>query len=192
MRRKGKSWTLHLVTSRKIKRKTPTRTRILYNNDTTMNLSEFLKEVNGNESDIINYKWNEALLKVKESWYSLTYVKDQTIEICLEAVKESGHSLQYVKDQTIEICLEAVKENGHSLRYVKDQTIEICLEAVKQDWHSLQYVKDQTIEICLEAVKQDWYCLMYVNKGIFKEEVLKEYTFEQLQEKLGETFKLIK
>ena len=83
-----------------------------------MDLQEFLKKVNWKEEDIINYKWKEALEAVKQNWYSLRYVKEQTEEICLEAVKQDWYSLQYVKEQTEEICLEAVKQDWDNLRYV--------------------------------------------------------------------------
>ncbi|MEF9923017.1 MAG: DUF4116 domain-containing protein, partial [Muribaculaceae bacterium] len=49
-------------------------------------------------------------------------------------------ALQYVKDQTLEICIEAMKSNGYALQYVKDQTLEICIEAMKNDDGALQYV----------------------------------------------------
>ena len=68
-----------------------------------MTLTEFLKEVDGKESDII----------------SNTKAKS------LEEVKQDGHALQYVHNQTKEICLAAVKQNGHALRYVHEQTEEI-------------------------------------------------------------------
>ena len=68
---------------------------------------------------------------------------------------------------------------------------EEALEAVKQDWYALQYVKEQTPEMCLEAVKENWDALRYVDESIF-EEVIPEYTFEELQQKLWEKFILKK
>jgi len=131
-----------------------------------MKLSEFLKEVDGTEEDIINYSGEEAL----------------------EAVRENGYALQYVQYQTPEICLEAVRENGLALQYVHNQTPEICLEAVKKDGHALQYVQDQTPEICLAAVKQNGYALSYVDKSIFDEETV---TIELTQEQLDKIKHLI-
>ena len=90
-----------------------------------------------------------------------------------------------------EEALEAVKQDWYALQYVKERTSEICLEAVKQNWDALQYVKEQTPEICLEAVKENWDALQYVDESIF-EEVIPEYTFEELQEKLWEKFILKK
>ena len=68
---------------------------------------------------------------------------------------------------------------------------EEALEVVKRNWYALQYVKEQTPEMCLEAVKENWYALEYVDESIF-EEVIPEYTFEELQEKLWEKFILKK
>jgi len=44
-------------------------------------------------------------------------------------------------------------------------------------------VHNQTEAICIEAVRQNQSALQYVNKSIFEKEI-KEYTMEQLQEKL--------
>ena len=52
----------------------------------------------------------------------------------MESVKIDGLDLTYVKNQTDQICLEAVKQNGLALKYVKNQTDQICLEAIKQDF----------------------------------------------------------
>jgi len=110
-------------------------------------LTEFLKEVNWKEEDIMNYEWEDALRRVKQNWYAL--------------------------------------------QYIHNQTEEICIEAVKQDWDALKYVHNQTEAICIEAVRQNQSALQYVNKSIFEKEI-KEYTMEQLQEKLWETFKIVK
>ena len=88
-------------------------------------LKSFLKEVGGNEEDIISYSWEEAMKKVKRNWYDL------------------------------------------------------------------RYIKEQTEEMCIEAVKQEWDALKFVDKTIFNTDI-KEYTMEDLQEKLWEDFKLIK
>ena len=52
-----------------------------------------------------------------------------------------------LKEQTLEICLEAVRQNGKALRFVREQTLEICLEAVSQNGYALEYVKEETPEI---------------------------------------------
>jgi hypothetical protein len=41
-------------------------------------------------------------------------------------------ALRFVKNQTLEICLEAVKKDSRALIYAKEQNIEICIEAVKR------------------------------------------------------------
>ena len=61
-----------------------------------MNLKQFLKEVKGKESDIVNIPANEALEAVKQDGYALQYVKDQTKDICLEAVKRNSNALQFI------------------------------------------------------------------------------------------------
>jgi len=83
-----------------------------------MTLKEFLEKFNREEKDIIEYKGEEALEKVKQDGNALRYVNNQTLEICLEAVKQDGDALRYVNNQTLEICLEAVKQNGYALQYV--------------------------------------------------------------------------
>ena len=61
-----------------------------------MNLKQFLKIVNWNENDIINYEWEEAFKRVKQNWYALQFVNNQTEKICLEAVKQDWDALQFV------------------------------------------------------------------------------------------------
>ena len=61
-----------------------------------MTLQEYLKQVNGKESDIINYDGEEAHAAVQENGNALRYVHNQTPEICLAAVQENGNALQYV------------------------------------------------------------------------------------------------
>ncbi len=89
-----------------------------------MTLEEFLKEVNGSETSIIEYKGEEAL----------------------EVVKINGHMLKYIREQTQDICLAAVRENGDALKYVREQTQEICLVAVKQIPRALLYVDKSIFE----------------------------------------------
>ena len=86
--------------------------------------------------DIINdfpepdYMWI-LVLRVKPE--AISYVRNQTPEICLEAVKQYGLALKYVKDQSTEICLEAVKQNGWALRLVKEQIPGFCLALAMRD-----------------------------------------------------------
>ena len=133
-----------------------------------MNLKQFLKEVWWSESDIISYEWSEALMKVRQDWYAL----------------------RYVKEQTEEICLAAVNQNWNAIKYVKEQTEKICLAAVDQSWDALQYVKEKTEEICLVAVKQDKYALRYVDKSIFRDDIV-ELTIDQIEDILWYKIKII-
>lgn len=79
-----------------------------------MTLQEFLKEINEKESDIIEYKGNEALIKVRQDGCALIYVKDQNEEICLEAVKQDGYALRYVNkkifDTKTELTLKEIAD----------------------------------------------------------------------------------
>jgi len=67
-----------------------------------MKLTDFLKQVGWKESDIIEYKWKIALEAVRQNWYALQYVKDQTLEIVLEAVKQNWDALRYVDKSIFE------------------------------------------------------------------------------------------
>ena len=64
-----------------------------------MNLQEFLKEVGGEEGDIMMF---------------------ETEEEAFAAVQNDGNALQYVTEskQTEAIILAAVQNNGNALRYV--------------------------------------------------------------------------
>jgi hypothetical protein len=82
-----------------------------------MNLQEFLKEVDGVESNIINYKGDEALAAVKQDGYALKFVTEQTPEICMAAVKQNGYALKYVDKSIFEDIEDYVIVNG--IKYIK-------------------------------------------------------------------------
>ena len=65
------------------------------------------------------------------NWKELTMKATLSGMEALEAVKRNGYALSYVKEQTPEVCLEAVKNDGYALRYVKEHVFkaEISLEA---------------------------------------------------------------
>ena len=92
-----------------------------------MKLNEFLKQVNGKESDIINYDGEVALRNVKKYGDALKYVNNQTEEICLEAVKKHGCALQYVnksifdKVHTITLDGKEIEISEESYQAFKDQ-----------------------------------------------------------------------
>jgi len=88
----------------------------------------------------------ESLQHYKKEYDQIVQKKNLCGKDALAAVKKDGYALRFVKDQTLEICLEAVKKDPDALQYVKDQTLEICLEAVKQDGYALRYVSSEMFE----------------------------------------------
>lgn len=62
-----------------------------------MELKDYYKEWK-NLSDKKNLSGAEALKAVKQYWYALQYVHNQTPEICLEAVKRDWDALRYVDE----------------------------------------------------------------------------------------------
>ena len=71
-----------------------------------MKLSVFLKKANAKVEQIITYKGKEALEAVKRNGYALSYVKEQTPEVCLEAVKRNGYALRYVNINVFKIDIK--------------------------------------------------------------------------------------
>jgi hypothetical protein len=112
-----------------------------------------------------------CLVAVRRRGIVLQFVKNQTDKICLAAVKQDGTALAYVLNQTDEICLVAVTKYGFSLLCVKKQTDEICLAAVKENFHVLKYVENQTPEICLEALKRDAEAIKYIR---YKDKIISQ------------------
>lgn len=84
---------------------------------------EQIKEIG--KGEIISYKGEEALEKVKESGYNLQNVKEQTHEICLEAVRQNGDALRYVdisifEDEVEELTLKQIcEELGREVKIIK-------------------------------------------------------------------------
>jgi hypothetical protein len=134
----------------KLQRKYKTDCIILSN---PVGLFEFM-EMHNLEDDVIKYYKND------KTW--LTYVRDQTIDMCMMAVLKNGLLLEYVHNQLSTICLSAVRQNGNALQFVKNQTEEICKIAIKNTSSALQFVKNQTEEICLIAVTKNGNSLEYV------------------------------
>ena len=75
----------------------------------------------------------------------------------MAAVQQNGCNLSYVKEQTPEICLAAVQQNGLAIEYVVNHTREICLAAVQQNSDCFDMVKKPTREICLAAGQHNHY-----------------------------------
>ena len=113
---------------------------------------------------------------------ALQYVKNQTLEICLEAVKQNGNALQYVKNKTPEICLEAVKQKGYILQYVKNQTDEIYLAVVKQNIKVLQLVTEdlKTLEFYDAILEHNPDIIKQININHYRELKLKDLLNEEL------------
>ena len=87
-----------------------------------MKLFEFLKKVDGKESDIRGLSGEEALKEVERDGLALQFVAEHTEEMCLAAVNQDGYALQYVREQTPGVCLAAMKQKGYALQYVREQT----------------------------------------------------------------------
>jgi hypothetical protein len=49
----------------------------------------------------------------------------------LVAIKKYGYTLRLVKEQTMQICLEAVKKDRLALKYVKEQAINLFMTHYK-------------------------------------------------------------
>lgn len=62
----------------------------------------------------ITFKSSNKIFMIDGEKFKKWYDKKQ----CLAAVKQTWYALQYVKDQTEQICLAAVEQNGDALRYV--------------------------------------------------------------------------
>ena len=60
----------------------------------------------------------------KQKWDNLSEKKNLSGKEALEAVKQDGYALSYVNEQTPEMCLEAVKQNGDALRFVNEDMFE--------------------------------------------------------------------
>jgi hypothetical protein len=70
-----------------------------------MNLEQFLKAINGKESDIKEYNGAEAMAAVERNGNALLYVRNQTEAICLKAVEKDNDALQFV-DKSIFDCFK--------------------------------------------------------------------------------------
>ena len=66
---------------------------------------------------------------VKNCGLALSYIENQTEDICIAAVKNYADALFHVKNQTEKICIAAVGKNGYILQFVENQTENICVAA---------------------------------------------------------------
>ena len=104
-----------------------------------MTLNEFLKEVNGKESDIINLSVDKALKAVKQDGYALQYVKDQTEAICLAAVKQKWCALEYVDKSIFRNQLDLLEKTHNDIKSIvfnksvnNDDKIELFKKLFKE------------------------------------------------------------
>jgi len=91
--------------------------------------------------------------KWKAEQIILSNIRPIPYEIYLRAIKENYYALSFIKNQTHQLCLEAVKHNRYALEFVKIQTPKICMEAIKQNGLALQYAEVKTPELRLVAEK---------------------------------------
>ena len=61
-----------------------------------------MQDMNLFGADNGNEQYQKDLERVKQSWFELSYVKNQTPEVCMAAVQQDGRALRYVKEQTPE------------------------------------------------------------------------------------------
>ena len=98
-------------------------------------------------------------------------------ELCNKDVKQHGITIKYVKNQTVQLCLDAINTNGLALEFVNldgsffkmnyKQSPEICLAAVKQNGDALKFVKKPTEQMCITAIKQSFNAHNYISNRNF-------------------------
>ena len=101
----------------------------------------------------------------------LTFVWNQTPELCLEVVEIDGLALKYVWMQTMEVILAAVRQNGLAVEFAdQDYDLrEVNHVAVSQNGLALQFIiEDQTENLCVAAVRQNGLALKHVRKDTEK------------------------
>lgn len=106
-----------------------------------------------------------CLATVKQHGDAIEYVKNQTIDLCLEALNQSLSSIMSIKDELLPEVIKCYKEahpinfveklveNGLYLAFIDEdiQTLEMCMTAVYNNGQALKFVKNKTIEICKAA-----------------------------------------
>ena len=130
------------------------------------------------------YNSHMRLLAVKQHGFNLRFIKEQTVEICLEAIKTYYFSKTYMISpyrEEYEIYLKKIEDATYELTNAKTQTYDICINAVRLCGMLLRFVdvKFQTpetyIKICVEAMKQDGnaiiYCVNIISNEIMLEAV---------------------
>ena len=96
----------------------------------------------------------EKLELVKEDWFNIRFIKDQSEAVQLAAVKQSGEAMEYIKDPSEAVQLVAIKNNiGDAFYYIKNPSEEIQLVAVKKHGCNIKYIKDPSEAVQLAAAR---------------------------------------
>ena len=92
----------------------------------------------------------------------LSYIINQTPELCEFAVGLSRKNMALVRDQNEDLCINIVSRYPDSLLYVRDQTYNICIAALKVDHKSFRFIRVQTEEICRFAADHNMPVSVYI------------------------------
>jgi len=114
--------------------------------------------------DVCDELWIKIL---KNDYYALKYIKNQTEGICRYAVDKNSYALLFVINQPDELCKLVLQRHPYNLKLIKNQTEDICMYAVRHFGRALEYVQNQTKEICRAAVEQDGSALQFVKSSLF-------------------------
>lgn len=112
--------------------------------------------------------YKQALRSVRHCWMNLKFVSEkmQTDEICSYALRQSVFSLQFIKNPTYELCLNCVKQNWRTLAYIKRefQTHELCILALERSNYAYQFIKNPTHEFNLSVIENRPGILRYIQQ----------------------------
>ncbi len=111
---------------------------------------------------------------VKETGSILRHIKPETLpyyELCKIAVTENGRNLTYIENQTEELCILAIKQTADAFYFVQRPTQYIYLELVKNYGLCLRFIKKQTAELCWISVKKNPYSLIEVDEKFLTREL---------------------
>lgn len=135
--------------------------------------------------ELIDY--NLCLKAVEQNGLNVQYVplEFQTPELLKVAVLDDGNSLSFIKNQTTELCLLGFTEDSNPIEHVLNKNYEIyfqmvktkpktfkdvpvkfrddkmCMMAVKSDGLNLEYCPRQSFELCRIAVENNVYAFNF-------------------------------
>lgn len=94
-------------------------------------------------------------------WACMSYIKDQTEEICKYVLSGDGtddkhNAFKYIRNKTKELCDIALNIDPMLLEYVDEcfQDSDQCMKAVKKDFNCWIFVADKTDDIIREVIKK--------------------------------------